>query len=179
MNSFDMAVDYVLKNEVGLENNPHDPGGITKYGISLRFLKYISPERLKSYGIHIADEHAIINLTLDQAKELYKGEFWNNANFFDIVNQDCCNYIFDMAVNMGINPAIKCAQRGCWSVMKKRNIIEDDGILGKETIKMINQCGRLLLLPMISERAGYYRLISEKNNSQEFLNGWLNRAYGK
>lgn len=178
-NNFYDAVNYVISNEGLLSNNPHDLGGITKYGISFRFIKSFSVEKQKKYGIYPLNDESIINLTIPQAKDIYKGEFWDHANFSDIDNQDCCNFIFDMAINMGISPAIKCAQRACWSIMNKRGIIEDDGILGSETISLINQCGKNLIFPLRSERAGYYRLISEKNSSQEFINGWLNRAYGK
>lgn len=180
MNSFDIAFNYVIENEGGLIDNPNDPGGITKYGISLRFLKSIPLDILKSFGIYSAESDDISNLTIPQAKSLYKYSFWDIAKFTDITNQDCVNYIFDMAVNMGINPAIKCAQRACWSFMGKKGIIDDDGILGKKSIEMINHCGRYLLPSIRSERAGYYRvLIAERNNLKEFINGWLNRAYGK
>lgn len=178
MNKFDIAVYYVFEREGGLVNNPNDPGGITNFGISFRFLKAIPSERLKLYGIYSIEPEEIINLTSQKAKAIYKGEFWDHANFGDIYDQDNCNFIFDMAVNMGINPAIKCAQRACWAVMKERGIISDDGILGQNTISMINKCGIYLLPAMQSERAGYYRLITEKNhNNQEFLDGWLIRAY--
>ena len=181
-NKFNSAVEYVLNHEGGLVNNPNDPGGITKYGISLRFLRSFSTEQIKKYGYFsvIAEPEFIINLSIEKAEEIYKGEFWDHAPFEEINNQECCNFIFDMAVNMGINPAIKCAQRACWAVMKDRNVIEDDGILGNKTIYLINVCDKYLLPSMKSERAGYYRLIVEKNHSQqEFLDGWLNRAYGK
>jgi lysozyme family protein len=182
MSTFDLAFEYMLPHECKgdeITNNLHDSGGLTKYGISLRFLRSIPIDRLKNYNIfsHAADE--LIALTLDDAKLLYKAEFWDHAPFQFIKNQDNCNYIFDMAVNMGIAPAIKCAQRACWSVMKKRAIIDDDGIMGDQTIAVINTCGIYLLPAMRSERAGYYKLIVEHNASQkDNLNGWLNRAYG-
>jgi lysozyme family protein len=185
MNAFDIAFKYVLSNETNKNDpdevidNPRDPGGMTKYGISLRFLRSIDMDRLRNYCIYSTDPSDLINLSLDQAKALYKGEFWDHAPFHDISNQNAVNFIFDMAVNMGISPAIKCAQRACWSVMKKRGIIEDDGILGNETLSLINQCGVYLLPAMRSERAGYYKIIVEHNPAQkEFIDGWLNRSYG-
>ncbi len=180
---FDSAVEYVLNNEGGLVNNPHDPGGITNFGISLRFLKSISVEKLKTYGIFSEESEDIVSLTKEQAKAIYRGEFWEHCKFDNINDQDCCNYIFDMAVNMGISPAIKCTQRACWAVMGKKDAIVDDGILGEKTLTLINyllrhNCGLELLYSMRSERAGYYRLISLDGNNKEFLNGWLRRAYG-
>lgn len=185
MNNFDVAFNYLLKNECNgdeVSNNPNDHGGVTKYGISLRFLKSLSTERLRGYGIFVGDSGAdsddIVNLDLDKAKAIYKAEFWSQANFDKINTQSVCSYIFDMAVNMGIAPAIKCAQRACWSVMLSRGTLQDDGIIGSMTLDQINQAGTYLLYPMRSERAAYYRMIVEHNPAQrEFLEGWLNRSY--
>lgn len=185
MLSFDIAINYVLKNECNgdeVSNNPNDNGGITKYGISLRFLKSLTTERLREYGIFVGDggpdSGDIVNLDIDKAKAVYKGEFWSQARFDKINTQSVCNYIFDMAINMGIAPAIKCAQRACWSVMLSRNVLHDDGIMGSMTLDQINQSGTYLLYTMRSERAAYYRMIVENNPAQrEFLEGWLNRAY--
>lgn len=184
--SFDAAFNYVIKNETKeghideITQKASDAGGITKYGISLRFLKSIPFERLKKYSIY-ADEigsQDIIDLTFDQAKAIYRGEFWENAPFSKIIVGSVCNYIFDMAVNIGIHPAVKCAQRACWPVMQCRRILDDDGIMGNETLDKINQSGTYLRLTLQSERAAYYRLIVEHNeNQRENLEGWLNRAY--
>ncbi len=70
-------------------------------------------------------------------------------------------------------------QRACWAVIKKKDIIVDDGILGEETIFKINNCGLMIIPAFIAERAGHYRLLVERNpNLQEFLEGWLRRSYG-
>jgi lysozyme family protein len=182
MADFEPAFEYVFRNET-LEDNPDkvisDGGGLTKYGISLNFLRAIPLERLATYSIYSNEPDDIINLKVAQAKELYRGEFWDNAPFGAIDSQKNCNYIFDMAVNLGIAPAIKCAQRAIWSIFHKRQILIDDGILGGETLDLINQSGFFLLPVMRSERASYYRMIVEHNPAQKSsLNGWLNRAYG-
>lgn len=175
---FECAVNFVLRNEQGLVDNPNDNGGITNFGISLRFLKNLPTERLKIFGIFEEPyTETIRELTLEQAKLMYKNEFWNVAPFEKIFNQEHANYIFDMAISMGIAPAIKCVQRACWSVLRKRYLL-DDGILGAKTLAAIKTCGFLLMPAIRSERAGYYRLILEKsNNEKEFIDGWLNRAY--
>lgn len=185
MSGFDEAVNYILGNEGGLEgdNDDRDPGGISNRGISLRLLRSLSADLLRKYGI--AGTPATINadtirdLTLDQAKAVYKGEFWARAPFGAINNQDNCNYIFDMSINQGIAPAIKCAQRACWSVQGIINVTMDDGVLGEDTIDLINRNSVYLLPAMRSERAGDYRMLAVMNPiEKEFLNGWLSRAYG-
>jgi lysozyme family protein len=181
MSDFESAVSFVLRNEGGFDDNPNDRGGATKYGISLRFLKSIPIEKLKKYGVFVdstINSRDIQQLTLDQAKAIYRAEFWDNRNFEQLTSQDVCNYIFDMAINMGISPAIKCAQRACWALFRKKDIIVDDGILGPQTIKLINDSGIFILPVMRSERAADYKIITIKNPpSNQFINGWLNRAY--
>lgn len=177
---FDQAVEYVLSREGGLSENPKDSGGTTNFGISLRFLKSI--ENVKKYGVFgdILEEDDIRHLTRDQAKALYKGEFWDHAPFEKLHSQNIANYLFDAAVNMGIAPAIKCAQRSCWAILKKKNVVVDDGILGNQTIDSINHCGFYLLPVLRAERAAYYRSIVASNPDQKvFLEGWLNRAYNE
>lgn len=179
MASFEIAIEYVLKNEGGLEENPKDPAGITNFGISLRFLRNL--ENPSKYGFHwgCAEKEDIESLTIDKAKEIYKGEFWDNAPFDQIISQSISTYLLDSAVNQGISPAVKCIQRACWAVMHDINIIKDDGILGDQTLSIINKCSPYLLLPaMRSERAGEYRLLAERNiMDKEFIEGWLDRAY--
>lgn len=179
MADFESAVNFVLKNEGLLNENPKDKGGLTKYGISLRFLKTLSADDLKKCGIEIeVSEDTIRNLTINQAKQLYYFQFWLHAPFSQILYQEHANYLFDMAVNLGIAPAIKCIQRACWAVMKKWELLHDDGILGSNTLAAIEKCGFLLLPALRAERGNYYRNIVNRDPEQmEFLKGWYDRTY--
>lgn len=180
MSNFDLAVAYILKNEGLLSENPHDKGGITKYGISLRLLKSLDPDILKQAGIFdlTIDEDTIRHLTLDQAKAIYRLVFWDVAPFARINNQAICNYVFDIAVNMGISPAIKCVQRALWAKFKDRHVVLEDGILGNHTLSLLSTCDLNFISIVRSERAGEYRLIAQNDPIQTSnLNGWLNRAY--
>lgn len=180
MGDFNTAVDYVIANEGGLEEpDSSDPGGISNHGISLRLLKALTDPKKYGFSADSITADTIRDLTLDQAKAIYQGEFWDHAPFDKILNQDNCNFIFDMAVNMGIAPSIKCAQRACWAVAKKRGFIPDDGILGDITIGWINEFDIHLLAAMRSERAGEYRMIAEKQPQDKiYLDDWLTRSYG-
>ena len=89
INNFNKALAFVLKWEGGYSNDPNDPGGETKYGIDKR----------SHPGLDIK------NLTLEQASDIYKNEYWNKCKCdelewpFDII-------VFDTAVNMGPNRAL-------------------------------------------------------------------------
>jgi len=88
--SFDKAIDFVLSIEGGYVNDPSDPGGETKYGISKRAYPTLD----------------IQNLTESAAKEIYKRDYWDKLDCdnlfysFDIV-------AFDTAVNMGVEATKK------------------------------------------------------------------------
>lgn len=183
MADFTKALEFILANEKGLSENPHDLGGITNFGISLRFLKCIPLERLSKYGVfEEPNEDTIRNLKEEQAHNIYHGEFWENCPFDKIQNQQLCNYVFDMAINMGISPAVKCLQRACWAAWGDKSILVEDGILGPKTLHLINNSWshwQDILSAMRSERAGTYKLIvCKKPDQQANINGWLNRAYG-
>lgn len=179
---FDTAVSHVLENEGELVMNPKDPGGTTKFGISLRLLKSLDADKLKVYSIfEVPDDQAIKDLSRDQAIKIYHDEFWALAPFECINNKYLRNYLFDTAVNLGISPAIKCLQRACWAVFRNRSMLHDDGILGPKTLRLVNELGDYsaeVLSAMRSERSGDYRVIVAVHPEQkEFMHGWLDRSY--
>ena len=96
MADYKTAITKVLKREGGskITNDPTDPGGLTKYGISQRAFPSID----------------VKNLTEQKAIDFYKINFWNKIGGDKIHNQDIANLLVDSAVNEGIVPAIKRAQ---------------------------------------------------------------------
>lgn len=167
MADFEQAINFVLKNEGGLEENPNDPGGITNHGISLRFLKSIKPD---------ASEEDIRNLTVNQAKTIYYDHFWVNLPCKDFHNQDLVNYIFDCVVLHGLGEAVKMVQRALWACFKQYKCVLEDGVMGQVTLSQMNLAGYLLIYPLMAERANFCRSIAR---NEVFLNGWCNRCYRK
>lgn len=157
---FEKAFNYVIKNEGGFVNDPADPGGKTKYGISQRSYPHLKIE----------------SLTLEKAKEIYFCDFWIKGKFEEIDEPIIAAQLFDFAINSGIKPSIIAVQRA----LRCQDInVQEDGIWGPETNSGIKKSDkRLLLASLKSEIAGYYRLLAVKNPSlKKFLGGWLNRAY--
>ncbi len=167
MSAYQPAIEYFFTRENGLSEDKNDPGGITNHGVSLRFLRslqtkppvYENVPNLIKYGVlgDPAEEVDVRNLTQADATELLYDVFWVNENFLHIEDQSVCNYIFDAALNMGISPAVKCAQRAYWALMGNRSLLVDDGILGEYTIYAINAAGKELLTALRSESAGECR----------------------
>ena len=177
---FNAAVEFVLANEGGFNDNPSDPGGATNFGISLRFLRQVPDERLKKYGIFGELSLDLIKeISSDQAKLIYRTEFWEQAPFGNIENERIRNYVFDCCVNHGMSFGIKILQRAMWAVFEKSDAIYDDGILGTLTINALDTISMSYLrTALVAERAGFVRLIAEIHpQEKDFLDGWLKRAY--
>lgn len=86
--NFEDAFKTVVGEEGGYVNNPADPGGETKFGISKR--AYPTED--------------IANLTLDRAKLLFRRDYWDALNL-DGRPYGAALCIFDCAVNQGIGIA--------------------------------------------------------------------------
>lgn len=84
MSFFDEAFNLILAFEGGYSNDKNDPGGETKYGIS----KAAHPDL------------DIANLTIDQAKEIYRQEYWSPLGL-DGKPWATAIMKFDCAVNQG------------------------------------------------------------------------------
>ena len=106
--SFDKAFALTVGVEGGYVNDPSDPGGETKYGISHRAYPDID----------------IKALTLDQARDIYRRDYWQAASC-DSMPERIGHLVFDCAVHHGVKTAIKLLQRA----LK----VADDGEFGPIT----------------------------------------------
>lgn len=175
--SFDKAVNYCMKHEVGpwwdenhpacltgsiatrddrratgYVNDPDDTGGETKFGVA----KSANPE------LNIA------TLTYAQAKEIYKRNYWVKCRCGELTEK-LATHVFDAAVNHGTTTAIKMLQRAV--------NVSDDGLLGPKTIAAIQALPeKQVVYFFIQHRRNFYLKIVERNPSQmKFLKGWMNR----
>ncbi len=84
--------------------------------------------------------------------------------------------LFDLAVNMGPGDAGRCLQRALRACGRP---VADDGMVGAETRAAAAAANQPALIAAFrSEAAGYYRALAVANRvDDEFLRGWLNRAY--
>ena len=86
--NFERALKFVLQHEGGLVEDPRDPGGVTKYGISQRAYPHLD----------------IRKLTVEQAREIYLRDYWIRAGC-DALPWPRDLLVFDTAVNLGIRRA--------------------------------------------------------------------------
>lgn len=110
--TFEELFDILINHEGGYVNDPNDPGGETKFGISKNSYPNLD----------------IKNLTLDAAKEIYRRDFWERfkiGEFPPTLRHD----VFDFAVNSGGVTAIRQLQRILGIVA--------DGVVGPLTLQAI------------------------------------------
>ncbi|MGL5716209.1 MAG: glycoside hydrolase family 108 protein [Paraclostridium sp.] len=157
---FSHVINVILSNEGGYSNNSNDRGGLTKFGISSRSYPDVD----------------IANLTKEEAKNIYRRDFWDKYLYGKIGNQEIATKFFDLAVNMGHHWACVLVQRALRASGK--NVVED-GDFGPKTLDAINNVDSTdLLASLKSEAAGYYRTLAAIDKQDKvFLKGWLNRAY--
>jgi lysozyme family protein len=87
---FDAVMAFVLREEGGYVNNPADPGGETKYGISKRAHPTVD----------------IAALTVEDAKKIYRRNYWDPLGL-DAEKFGPALVIMDCAVNQGVKRAMQ------------------------------------------------------------------------
>lgn len=146
--TFDQAFQLLIGHEGGFVNHPLDPGGMTKYGISNRAYP----------GEDIA------GMTLERAKLIYQRDYWGPAGC-DAVPDGVKFSLFDMAVNSGVKPAIKCLQRAVG--------VTDDGVLGPITLQAVASIHPSKFIARFNGHR--LQFMSGLSNWPAFGRGWANR----
>lgn len=177
MGSFDAAMAFTEKWEGGFVDDPKDPGGATKYGISLRFLRGLAPQLGDVDGDGDIDADDILALTPDMARNLYRVHFWD-ALGLDHLPQAIALPMFDTAVNMGHRRATRILQealRDTW------HPVAVDGVLGPVTKDAARKA--VMYRPdgfgdrFCLRRMGHYAVIIAANSDLgRFAGGWVNRT---
>ena len=148
------SIDFTLKMEGGstAENDPNDPGGLTKYGISKRAYPNLDIE----------------NLTLEEAKAIYRRDYWE-ACWCDKMPADFAVAVFDCAVNQGVGRSIR--------ILQSALNVDADGILGPTTMKALAAAGPRTIKRLLAMRmAEYMRLIRANTALQVFAVNWCFRV---
>jgi lysozyme family protein len=157
---FNQAFDALIDHEGGYTNNPRDRGNWTSGKIGKGELKGTK------YGISaMAYPHLDIkSLTLDQAKAIYKRDYWDKTQCDKLPGAIRFD-MFDVAVNSGPSDAVKFLQRAVGA--------DDDGILGNVTLSLVNRLDPQLL----DKRLSGHRLlfIAKVDTFPTFGRGWINR----
>ena len=174
MSDFNDAIPTILRHEGGFENDVNDPGGATNFGVSLRWLKAKGLLEELEEQDKTQDEVLVVrSLTKEQASGFYKAYWWDFYKYQNLFAQPVAAKVFDTAVNIGASRAHKFLQ-GIVGVVQ-------DGVLGPKSFSEANAMSpSVLVVRYQSVQAQYYRdLVVRNPKLEEFLAGWLNRAYDR
>lgn len=168
MKTFDDYFDVILQHEGGFSDHSADPGGATKYGISLLFLKDLDLEDGDIDHDGDIDVDDIKALTIDDSRVLYHKFFWSPLHLQGIESEDLKLNLFDHGVNAGTRTAVKLLQRMLG--------LQDDGAIGRMTVDAANNYNGDVVADYKRARKAYYEKIIERNPKLGvFKKGWFNR----
>lgn len=161
------AIDWIFRAEGGLVDDPADPGGITHFGVSLRYLRRQGAiGDIDGDGDIDADD--IRSMTREQASEFYLRDFWHACRCDDLP-PGLALAVFDAAVNSGTPTASRLLQE----VLRVKN----DGIIGPVTVLAALHANDPLPR-YLARRAQYYSDVIRANSTlARFFRGWLNRLF--
>ena len=171
--NFDHCIKAIMIHEGGLTDDRYDPGGITKYGVSLRFIRSIGFD-VDNDGDVDADD--VIQLNIPDSQNIYRKYWWDKYDYNRLNNIKVVEKVFDLAVNMGGVSAHKILQRACNQLLEHKLIV--DGKLGKKTIEAANTLNpsQLRQNMRILAKERYLRIIANNPSLKGFERGWMSRA---
>jgi lysozyme family protein len=159
--TFDDAFDKLIANEGGYQDNPNDRGNWTSGVIGVGELKG-TKYGLSAMSYPMLD---IKSLTLEQAREIYRRDYWERFNALNI-SDELRFVLFDAAVNHGPGNAVRMLQRAV--------LVIDDGHIGPVTLiaaSKVSPCS--FLLRFAAERL---RFMSKLRAWDRFGRGWVSRV---
>jgi lysozyme family protein len=161
IDTFGAALRRVLRWEGGDVSDPHDPGGATRRGISLRFLRRIGLDVNGDGFIAANDVWSLANTDIEA---LYHKHFWSQCRCDDLpAGVDLL--MFDCAVNQGPGVAARLLQKAAGVVV--------DGVIGPTTIAAARRPH--VLLDFAALRAIHYTSLAALFTRYGF--GWFRRLF--
>lgn len=174
-------IDGILAREGGYVNHPSDPGGATKYGITLKVA------RANGYMGDMRD------LSKDTARAIYRSEYIEKPGLLGIAEVDpqVAEEVIDTGVNVGVARAKLWFQQAL-NVLNRRQVdyadVVEDGVIGPKTIsafqalrrKRGEAVARRLMLRALNglQFMHYYNLAKDNTKFEDFMVGWVEGRIG-
>lgn len=171
--NFQHCVNAILEHEGGLSLDKRDPGGVTQWGISLRYLRSIGYD---INGDGKIDKEDILGLPIKGAVGIYRKYWWDKYRYAAFNELVVVEKVFDLAVNMGGYSAHKLLQISINRISEKP--ITVDGILGGQTFAGANTNNGEELREELRACAKhrYIEILANNPDMDWARKGWMNRA---
>ncbi|MDA5093951.1 holin-associated N-acetylmuramidase [Aliiroseovarius sp. KMU-50] len=180
MKSVQEIANEIIAREGGYVNDPDDPGGATKYGVTIKTMRKLGLDLTGDGRITLHDVKA---LTRDQAREIFVRHYFRLPRIAELP-LPLQPSVFDMYVNAGGN-AVRILQRLLGKVGYPVSV---DGVLGPQSLRatrlaMAAAPDHLADAYGIERRNYYYRLADQRPKSRKYARrkdggkgGWITRA---
>jgi lysozyme family protein len=180
MKSVRQIAEEIIDREGGYVNDPSDPGGPTKYGVTLGTLRHLGMD-LDGDGRVTSED--VRRLSRDQARDIFVRDYYEAPHLARLPKQ-LQPSVFDMYVNSGLQ-AVRILQ---WLLCQMGHIVEVDGIIGPKTIgasfsAFDDAPDHIVDAYGIARRNYYYRLADNRPTLRKFATtkagskgGWILRA---
>lgn len=172
--------DQIVTREGGFVNDPSDPGGPTKYGVTLRTLAELGLDYSGDGKVSVADVRA---LTRTQASDIFIRHYFQTPRL-DLLPEALQPSVFDMYVNAGAG-AVRVLQR---LLIQMGQGLTADGVIGPKTARAAGLAFDLAPDHLadaygIARRNYYYALADARPASRKYARrrdggkgGWITRA---
>ena len=170
----------IVTREGGFVDDPDDPGGATKFGVTIHTMRRLGLDLDGDGDVDVAD---VRRLTRDQAVDIFVEHYFGKPRI-GLLPEALHATVFDMYVNSGSN-AVRILQR----LLRDMGLeIRVDGIIGPQTAKACHAAmrmapGHLCDAYGIARRDYYYRIADRRAASRKYARrrdggkgGWITRA---
>lgn len=180
MPSVEAIADAIVAREGGFVNDPDDPGGATKHGVTLGTLQRLGRDLTGDGRINARDVQA---LGPREAREIFIEHYFYGPRI-DELPESLHATVFDAYVNKGAN-AVRILQK---LLVDMGHIVTVDGAIGPQTIAATRAAhaqapGHIADAYGIARRNYYYSLADRRPALRKFARrkdggkgGWIIRA---
>lgn len=172
--------DEIVAREGGFVNDPADPGGATKHGVTIHTLRRLN---MDLNGDGVIDVKDVKLLTPAHARDIFIKHYFERPRIGDI--PECLHEtVFDMYVNAGAQ-AVKILQKLLCEMGQKVTV---DGVIGPQTCAACSVAQATAPLHLtdaygVARRNYYYGLADSRPALRKFARrrdggkgGWIVRA---